>query len=101
MNKKIDDNSEGASPPLPAAAVFDEQHLAEAKPVQPLRNRQAGRLASAFQERVGQRVARMALMFAGIILCVGIGAASVDWNQSPLSTQEDHAQAASESLVPS
>jgi len=93
---------ENARPPLPPAAVFDEQHLAEARPVQPLGNRRSRKLA-AFQYLAGRRFAVIAPIIAGIIICVGIGAASVDLAHDPLSTQstqDDTAQAASESPVP-
>ena len=96
---------ENARPPLPPAAVFDEQRLAEARPVQPLGKRRSRKLA-AFQYLAGRRFAVIAPIIAGIIICVGIGAASVDLAHDPLSTQstqstqDDTAQAASESLVP-
>jgi hypothetical protein len=38
---------------------------------------------------------------AGVIICVGIGAASVDFAPDTLSAKDDPAQAASESLAPS
>ena len=82
-------------PPLPAAAVFDEQHMAEARPVQLLVGRRA---VAAFKHR---RFARIAPIIAGVIICVGIGAASVDLAPEAPSTKDDTAQAPSESLVPS
>jgi len=92
-------NHENARPPLPPAAVFDEQHLAEARPVRPLGGRRSRRLA-AFQFIAGRRFAAIAPLIAGIIICFGIGAASVDLAPDPLSTRDDTAQASSESLVP-
>jgi hypothetical protein len=103
MNMETRNNTHGnARPPLPPAAVFDEQHLAEARPVRPLGKRPSRRLA-AFQYIAGRRFAAITPIIAGIIICVGIGAASVDLAPDPLSTQstkDDTAQAASESLVP-
>jgi hypothetical protein len=103
MNMETRNNTqENARPPLPPAAVFDEQHLAEARPVQQLGKRQSRRLA-AFQYIAGRPFAAIAPIIAGIIICVGIGAALVDLAPATLSTQatkDDTAQAASESLVP-
>lgn len=87
-----------ASPPLPPAAVFDQQHLAEAKPVQPLRGRQA---ANGFQRIVGRRLTGVATMVAGVLICVGIGAASVDWEPGLLSAKDEPAQSAVEAQAPS
>ena len=92
---------ENARPPLPPAAVFDEQHMAEARPVQPLGKRRSRKLADAFQRIAGRRFATIAPIIAGVIICVGIGAASVDLAPDALSAKDDTAQAASESLVPS
>jgi hypothetical protein len=88
-------------PPLPPAAVFDEQHLAEARPVQPLSERRSRKLADAFQHLAGRRLATIAPIIAAVVICVGIGAASVDLAPGALSEKHDPAQAASESLVPS
>jgi hypothetical protein len=105
MNMDTRNNTqENARPPLPPAAVFDEQHLAEARPVQPLGEQRSRRLADAFRHIAGRRFAAIAPIIAGVIICVGIGAASVDLAPDTLSTQstnDDTAQAASESLVPS
>ena len=90
-----------ASPPVPPAAVFDEQHMADAKPVQPLRHRQSRKFAAGFQQIVAGRFTTIAAMISAVIICVGIGAASVDWNSGPPSSKDDTAQAASESPVPS
>ena len=92
---------ENARPPLPPAAVFDEQHMAEARPVQPLDERRSRKLADAFQHIAGPRFAMIAPIIAGVIVCVGIGAASVDFAPDALSPKDDAAQTASESLVPS
>jgi len=95
MRTETENNTqEIAQPPLPPAAVFDAQHMAEAKPVEPLGERRA----FAFKHR---RFARIAPLIAGVIVCVGIGAASVDLAPDALSTKDDTAQAASESLAPS
>ena len=88
------------SPPLPPAAVFDEQHMAEAKPVQPLRDRPSRKLATGFQHIFGRRFTAIASMTAGMIFCVGIGAASVDWDSSLPSSKDDTTQFASESHAP-
>lgn len=77
-----------SSPPLPPAAVFDEQHMAGAQPVQPLRHRQSRKLTAGFQTIFGRRLTTIAPMIAGMIICVGVGAASVDWGSGPLSSQE-------------
>jgi len=90
---------EVVSPPIPPAAVFDEQHMAEAKPVQPLRNRESRKFAVGFRI-VARRFRTIATMIAGVIFCVGIGAASVDWDPGQTSSEET-AQAASELQVPS
>jgi len=92
---------ENARPPLPPAAVFDERHMAEARPVQPLSERRSRKLADAFQHIAGRRFAMIAPIIAGVIICVGFGAASVDLAPDALSAKDDPAQAASESLVPS
>lgn len=89
-----------ASPPLPPAAVFDEQHMVDAQPVQPLRNRPLRKSAAGFQHIVGRRFTAIATMIAGMMICVGIGAASVDWNPGAPSSKDATAQAASESLSP-
>ena len=102
MNMEIRNNThQKARPPLPPAAVFDEQHLAEARPVQPLDNRRSRKLADAFQHLAGRPFTTIAPIIAGVIICVGIGAASVDLAPDAVSTKEDTAQTASESLVPS
>jgi hypothetical protein len=83
-----------ARPPLPPAAVFDEEHMAEARPVQPLAKRRSQKFANAFQRTAGRRFATIAPIIAGVIICVGIGAASVDFAPDTLSAQDDPAQAA-------
>jgi hypothetical protein len=85
-------------PPLPPAAVFDAQHMAEARPVQPLGGRRSRKSAIAFKHGWFTRIAPL---IAGVIVCVGIGAASVDLAPEALSTKDDTAQSASESLAPS
>jgi hypothetical protein len=95
MHTETNNTQEIVRPPLPPAAVFDEQHMAEARPVQPLSNRLSRKHAT------GRRFATLAPMIAGVIICVGIGAASVDLAPDALSTKDDTAQAPSESLVPS
>jgi hypothetical protein len=92
---------QNARPPLPPAAVFDEQHMAEARPVQPLGKRRSRDLADAFQQNAGRRFVTIAPIIAGVIICVGIGAASVDLAPGALSEKDETAQAASESPVPS
>lgn len=89
------------SPPVPPAAVFDEQHMAEAQPVRPLPNRQSRKLAGGFQQIFRRRFTTIAPLVAGVIFCVGIGAASVDWDSGPLSSKDDTAQSASELPAPS
>lgn len=102
MHTEIKNNTqEIASPPLPPAAVFDERRLAEAQPVQPLSNRQPRKLAARFQQIFGRRLTAVAPMIAGVIICAGIGAASVDLDSSPLPSKDDTAQSASEPLTPS
>ncbi len=88
-----------ASPPLPPAAVFDEQHMASAQPVQPLRIQQSRKIALSFQSLLRRRFTALVTAIAGMIICVGIGAASVDW-ASPVSSKDDTAQAASEFPAP-
>jgi hypothetical protein len=92
---------ENARPPLPPAAVFDERRMAEARPVQPLGKRQPRKLTDTFQRIAGQRFAMIAPIIAGVIVCVGIGAASVDLAPDALSVKDDTAQAPSEFLAPS
>jgi hypothetical protein len=92
--EKRNNTQKNARPPLPPAAVFDAQHMAEARPVQPL----GGQRAVALKHR---RFAKIAPMIAGVIVCIGIGAASVDFAPDAQSTKDDTAQAASESLAPS
>jgi hypothetical protein len=102
MRTETENNTqEIAQPPLPPAAVFDAQHMAEARPVQPLSERRSRKLADAFQHLAGRRLATIAPIIAAVIICVGIGAASVDLAPGALSEKDDPAQAASESLVPS
>lgn len=102
MHTETKNNTQqNARPPLPPAAVFDERHMAEARPVQPLSERRSRKLADAFQHVAGRRFATIAPIIAAVIICVGIGAASVDLAPDALSAKDDPAQAASESLVPS
>ena len=101
MHTEIKHETETPRPPLPPAAVFDEQHMAEARPVQPLVARPARKLAGAFQNFAGRRFTTIAPIIAGVLICVGIGAASVDWAPDPLSAKDDSAQAASEPMAPS
>jgi len=103
MYTEIKNNTqENARPPLPPAAVFDEQHMAEARPVQPLGKRPSRRVSKAFQRAAGRRFTMIAPIIAGVIICVGIGAASVDLAPNAPFAKDDHAQAAaSEFLVPS
>lgn len=98
--EKKDNRQEIASPPLPPVAVFDEQHMAEAQPVQPLRHPQSRKPAAAFPQIFGRRFTIIATMIAGMIISVGVGAASVDWGHGPLSSKETP-QVASEPLAPS
>jgi len=97
-----DSTQENARPPLPPTAVFDEQHMAEARPVQPLGKRPSRRVAEAFQSVAARRFTMIAPIIAGVIICVGIGAASVDLAPNAPFAKDDPAQAAaSEPLVPS
>jgi hypothetical protein len=89
-----------ASPPLPPAAVFDEQHMAEAHPVRPLSNRESRKLAGGFPHIFGRRFTTITTTIAGMVICVGIGAASVDWDSGPPSSTEA-TQIATEPLAPS
>jgi len=102
MRTEIKNNTqEIPRPPLPPAAVFDDQHMAEARPVQPLDKRPSRKVATAFHRVAGRRFTMIAPIIAGVIICVGIGAASVDLAPNAPSAKDDPAQAASESLVPS
>ena len=103
MDTEIKNNTqENARPPLPPAAVFDDQHMAEARPVQPLGKRPSRRVAEAFQSVAARRFTMIAPIIAGVIICVGIGAASVDLAPNAPFAKDDPAQAAaSEPLVPS
>lgn len=101
MHTETNNTKEITSPPLPPAAVFDEQHMADAKPVRPLRNRQSRKFAAGFQHIFARRFTAIATMIAGMMICVGIGAASVDWNPGKPSSKDDTAQAATEPLAPS
>jgi hypothetical protein len=101
MQTETKHDTQTARPPLPTAAVFDEQHMAEARPVQPLGKRPSRKVAAAFQRAAARRSTLIAPIIAGVIICVGIGAASVDLAPNAPSAKDAPAQAASEALVPS
>lgn len=102
MHKETKNNTQEITrPPLPPTAVFDEQQMAEARPVQPLPSQPSRKFITGLQDIFGRRFTAIATMIAGVIICVGLGAASVDWNSDALASQTDTAQAESESLTPS
>jgi len=89
------------SPPLPPAAVFDEQHMAAAQPVQPLTERPWRKAADALQRIFGRHVMATAITSTVIVIGVAGATASIDLTSQVQSSKDDTAQAASESLVPS
>jgi hypothetical protein len=96
MNTAINNNIQDAGrPPLPPAPIFDEQHLAQARPVQPLA---ASRRVQTFQP--GGRLPAIAILIAAVVICVGIGAAAVDLAPQALPAADNTAEALSEPVTP-
>lgn len=88
---------EDVPPPIPPAAVFDEQKVAAAKPVRPLPTRWWRNSLDRWQSVFNQRVVAVATMFAGAVICAVVATASVDWFSAQPPAQDDRAQPISES----
>ena len=91
---------EFASPPLPPAAVFDEQHMAAAQPVRPLTERPWRKATDALQRIFGRHVMAISIVITVIVIGVAGATASIDLPSQLLSAKDDTAQAASESPAP-
>jgi hypothetical protein len=89
------------SPPLPPAAVFDEQHMAAAQPVQLLTERPRRRATDALQRIFGRHVMAISIVITVIVIGVAGATASIDLPSQVQSSKDDTAQSASESPAPS
>jgi hypothetical protein len=97
MNTGTNNNIQDAGrPPLPPTPIFDEQHLAQARPVQPLSTPR--RTVQAYQ--TGGRLPAIAILIAAVVICVGIGAAAVDLVPQALPAADNTAEALSEPVTP-
>ena len=102
MQTEIKNIQEDISPPLPPAAVFDEQQVAAAKPVQPLPNPPLANPGwrnslDRWHSFLNQRVIAVATMFAGAAICAAVATAPVDWFSTLPPAQDEGAQTVSES----
>lgn len=87
------------SPPLPPAAVFDDEHLAAAQPVQPLPGSRWRRTRDFSQIDAGRRITAIASSTAGIIIFAAAAAASIDWHPARQPATNNTAQSASGAIA--
>ena len=88
------------SPPLPPAAVFDDEHLAAAQPVQPLPKSRWRRPRDFSQIEAGRRITAIAASIAGIVICAAAATASIDWHSSSQPATDNSAQSAGAPIAP-
>ena len=100
MHTETKNMQEIVSPPLPPAAVFDDEHLATAQPVQPLPKSRWRRPHDFSQVEAGRRITAIAASIAGIIICAAAAAASINWHAASQPATDNSAQSGGEAIAP-